>query len=59
MFYMDDLKLYKKDGTERDRLLRTVKRFSDDISMEFGLSKCAKTTFKRGKLGKSDHARLV
>ena len=59
MFYMDDLKLYKKDGSERDRLLRTVKRFSDDISMEFGLSKCAKTTFKRGKLGNSDHVRLV
>ena len=26
--------------------------------MEFGLSKCAKTTFKRGKTEKSNHARL-
>ena len=26
--------------------------------MEFGLSKCVKATFKRGKLEKSDHVRL-
>ena len=38
--------------------LRIVKGFSDDIGMEFGLSKCAKATFKRGKLEKSDHVRL-
>ena len=35
-----------------------VKGFSDDIDMEFGLSNCAKATFKRGKLEKSDHVRL-
>ena len=27
--------------------------FSDDINMEFGLEKCAKITFKRGKLTNS------
>jgi hypothetical protein len=27
-----------------------VKTFSDDIHMEFGLDKCAKIAFKRGKL---------
>ena len=27
-----------------------MKRFSDDINMEFGLDKCAKATFKRGRL---------
>ena len=32
--------------------------FSDDIGMEFGLSKLAKATFKRGKLETSDHVRL-
>ena len=30
-------------------LLQTVK-FSDDIIMSFGLDKCAKATYKRGKL---------
>ena len=58
MFYMDDLKLYAKDDNELEGLLRIVKGFSDDIGMEFGLSKCAKATFKRGKLEESDHVRL-
>ena len=58
MFYMDDLKLYAKDDNELEGLLRIVKGFSDDIGMEFGLSKCAKATFKRGKLEKSGHIRL-
>ena len=32
--------------------------FSDDIGMEFGLSKLARATFKRSKLETSDHVRL-
>ena len=55
---MDDLKLYAKDDSELEGHLRIVKGFSDDTGMEFGLSKCAKATFKRGKLEKSDHVRL-
>ena len=35
-----------------------MKGYSDDIGMEFELSKCTKPTFKRGKLEKSDHVRL-
>ena len=58
MFYMDDLKLYTKDDSELEGVLRTVKGFSDDIGMEFGLSKCVKATFKRGKLESSDHVWL-
>ena len=46
---MDDLKLYGKNDKELDRLLRTVKKFSDDIGMEFGLDKCAKATYIRGR----------
>ena len=38
--------------------MRIVKGFSGNIGIEFGLSKCAKATFKRGKLEKSDHVRL-
>ena len=30
-------------------LINTVKNVSDDIKMEFGLDKCAKASFKRGK----------
>ena len=58
LFYMDDLELCAKDDSELEGLLRIVKGFSDDIGMEFGLSKCAKATFKRGKLETSDHVRL-
>ena len=55
LFYMDDLKLYGKDDNEIEGLLKIVKGFSDDIGMEFGLDKCAKVTFKRGKLTKKDN----
>ena len=48
LFYMDDLKLYGKNGKELDGLLCTVKKFSDVIGMEFGLDKYAKATFIRG-----------
>ena len=37
---------------------KIVKGFSNDIDMAFGLSKCVKVTFKRGKLEKSNHVRL-
>ena len=47
---MDDLKLYGKNDYELEGLLRTIKTFSDDIGMTFGLDKCAKATFTRGKL---------
>ena len=31
-------------------LLQTVKKFCGDTGMKFNLNKCAKTTFKRGKI---------
>ena len=55
---MDDLKLYSKDDNELEWLLRIVKRFSNDTGMKFESGNCAKATFKRGKLEKSDHIRL-
>ena len=57
LFYMDDLKLYAKNDNELEGLLRIVKGFTGDIGMKFGLSNCAKATFKRGKLEKSDLVR--
>ena len=47
---MDDLKLIAKSEEELQKEKQTVKTFSDDINMEFGLEKCAKITFKRSKL---------
>ena len=48
--YMDNLKLYGKNDYELEGLLRTVKAFSDDIGITFGLDKCDRATFIRGKL---------
>ena len=42
---MNDLKFYAKNDSEIEGLLGKVKGFSDDINMEFGLSKCTKATF--------------
>ena len=53
LFYMDDLKTFGRDNQQQERLLQTVKRFSDDINMKFGLDKCATAEFKRGKLTKT------
>ncbi|XP_063585774.1 uncharacterized protein LOC134763144 [Penaeus indicus] len=39
LFYMDDLKLFAKSDKDLEGLLTTVKCFSDDIGMEFGLDK--------------------
>ena len=36
----------------------SVKAFSDDIKMEFGLDKCAKVTFKKGKLTSTENINL-
>ena len=58
MFNIDDLKLYAKDDNEIEWLLKIVKGFSDDIGMEFWLSKFAKATLKGGKLEQFDHVRL-
>jgi hypothetical protein len=50
LFYMDDLKTFAKHDNQQEGLLQTVKVFSDDICMQFGLDKCAKATFKKGNL---------
>ena len=55
LFFMDDVKLYAQNDGELEGLLKTVKAFSDDIGMEFGLDKCAKATFMHGKLVTSEN----
>ena len=49
LFYVDDLKLYGTSDKQLTGLINTMKNVSDDIKMEFGLDKCAKASFKRGK----------
>ena len=46
---MDDLKLYGKSSNELESLLNTVRIFSTDISMEFGLEKCATLAIHKEK----------
>ena len=58
LFYMDHLKLFAKNDQQLQGLLNIVKQFSDDIRMEFGLDKCAKATFFRGKLLKAKNITL-
>ena len=50
LIYMDDLKLYGRNSDQLDGLLHTVRTFSDDIQMKFGLDKCAVAHFVNGKL---------
>ena len=54
LLFMDDLKLYAKNDKQLQELVGVVKAYSDDINMEFGLSKCAVLSVKGGKLKPSD-----
>ena len=39
--YVDDLKLFTKNNKELETLLLTVRKYSEDIGMEFAIEKCA------------------
>jgi len=58
LLYMDDLKLIAKSEEELRNQIQTVKTFSDHIHMDFGLEKCAKFTFKKGKLIHSQNLKI-
>jgi hypothetical protein len=49
ILYMDDLKLIGKSEKELPKQIQAVRIFSDNIHMDFGLDKCAKTVFKKSK----------
>ena len=49
LFYVDDLKVFQTSDNQLTGLINTAKNVSEDIKMEFGLDKCAKASFKRGK----------
>ena len=47
---MDDLKLYSRSEKGLDSLVQTVRVFSEDIGMEFGIEKCAVLAMEKGKI---------
>ena len=49
LLFMDDLKLYGKNENQVDSLIQSVRIVSEDMRMEFGISKCATLIMKRGK----------
>ena len=50
LLYKDDLKIYACSDKEMETLVDIVTIFSEDISMEFGLEKCAKVSINKVKL---------
>lgn len=59
MLFMDDLKLYAKDMKQLDSLVHTVRIFSKDIGMRFGIDKRAILILKRGVLTRSEAISLL
>ena len=47
--YMDDIKLFAQNEKELETLIRTVRIYSQDIGMGFGIEKCAMLVMKSGK----------
>ena len=50
---MDDLKLYSGSEKGLDILEQTIRVFSENIGMEFGIEKCAVLVMEKGKIVKS------
>ena len=53
LLFMDHLKLYIRSEKGVDSLVQTVRVFSEDIGMEFGIEKCAMLVMEKGKIVKS------
>ena len=58
LLYMDDLKLFARNDSQLQKLLHTVKMFSDGVGLTFGLDKCARLSISRGKVVKTDDMTL-
>ena len=58
LLYMDDLKLYARNEKDLDSLIQSVRFFSKDIGMQFGVKKCAVLIMKRGRQIKSDGVKI-
>ena len=58
LIFMDDLKLYSQNEKALDSLVQTVRVFSEDIGMKFGIEKCATLVMEEEKIVKSVGAEL-
>ena len=47
--YIDDFKRFAKNEKESETLILTVRIYSHDIGMEFGIEKCSMLIMKSGK----------
>ena len=47
LLFMDDLKLYGRNEKEINSLVHTVRVFSTDIGMDFGIKNCTMMVMKR------------
>ena len=55
---MDDLKLCKTNEKESERLKNTIRIFSRNFAVEFGINKCAHISMKAGKVDNVDGMKL-
>ena len=53
ILFMDNSKLYSRSEKGLDSLAQTVRVFSEDIGMKFGIDKCAMLVMEKGKVVKS------
>ena len=58
VMYMDDVKLFVKNEKELETLIHTVRIYSQDIGMEFGIEKCVLLVMKSGKQHLTDGIEL-
>ena len=58
LIYMDDIKPLVKNEKEQENLIHTVRIYSRDIGMEFGIEKCAMLVMKSGKRQLTDGMEL-
>ena len=56
--YLDDIKLFAKNEKEQETLIHTIRIYSQDIEMEFGIEKCTLLIMKSGKQNLTDRIEL-
>ena len=56
--YIDDIKLFAKNEKELETLIQTVRIYSQDIGMEFGIEKCTMLVMKSDKQQMTERVEL-
>ena len=58
LIYMDDIKPFAKNEKELETLTHTLRIYSQDIGMKFGIEKCTTLVMKIGKRHLTDGMEL-